>query len=385
MAATSVVDDRAFERLYRRYARDVYRFALALVRNPSDAEDVTQTTFMNAYRALQAGEEPRRPQNWLLTIAHNTARSRGRRAVRRPREVPLEAVVGQLAVPEHAQTNVRELLRALRRLPSNQRSAITMREFEGRSYPEIAESLGVSVPAVEALLARARRTLRLHAAAIRGIAVAGLPRSVRRLLENGEATTGSALGAGLIAKAAAIVLAAGAVAGGIGFSTGQASRSAAPSASAGIWPHDQGAVLAAAPRRETTAAAAVGVAPPRDGALKASHRIGRLPRPDGDTPASATRAGDPTAHTGSPAAASAATEPKPVHAAVQAVGEPVRSAVDVVHQAVQTVSTAIPAVPAPPAVPPPPVPAPPPVTLPPVPDPPAVPALPVPPPPPPLP
>src|SRR3954447_15158647 len=107
MAATSVVDDRAFERMYRRYVRDVYRFALALVRNPSDAEDVTQTTFMNAYKALQSGEEPPqpgeapgRPQNWLMRIATTTARSRGRRAVRRPRDVPLDDVVGQLAVPE---------------------------------------------------------------------------------------------------------------------------------------------------------------------------------------------------------------------------------------------------------------------------------------------
>src|SRR3954469_20018625 len=208
MAATSVVDDRAFERMYRRYVRDVYRFALALVRNPSDAEDVTQTTFMNAYRALQSGEEPRRPQNWLMTIAHNTARSRGRRAVRRPREVPLDDVVGQLAVPEHERTNIRELLRALRRLPFNQRAAITMRELEGKSYPEIAETLGVTVPAVEALLARARRTLRLHAAAIRGLTVVvGVPRSLRRLLENPVPTTGGAVGSGLIAKAAAVVVA----------------------------------------------------------------------------------------------------------------------------------------------------------------------------------
>src|SRR3954466_9531134 len=100
MAATIVVDDRAFERMYRRYVRDVYRFALALLRNPSEAEDVTQTTFLNAYRALQAGEEPRRPQSWLLTIAHNAARSRSRRTMRRPAEVPLDDVVGQLAVPE---------------------------------------------------------------------------------------------------------------------------------------------------------------------------------------------------------------------------------------------------------------------------------------------
>src|SRR5204863_186279 len=84
----------------------------------------------------------------------------------------------------------RELLRALGRLPFNQRAAITMRELEGRSYPEIAETLGVTVPAVEALLARARRTLRLHAGAIRGLTVVGLPRSLQRLFQNGEATPG---------------------------------------------------------------------------------------------------------------------------------------------------------------------------------------------------
>src|SRR3954463_7540352 len=204
MAATSVVDDRAFERMYRRYVRDVYRFALALVRNPSDAEDVTQTTFMNAYRALQSGEEPRRPQNWLMTIAHNTARSGVRRTVRRPREVPLDDVVGQLAVPEHERTNTRELLRALGRLPFNQRAALTLRELEGRSYPEIAETLGVTVPAVEALIARARKSLRLQAAAFRGLLVIQLPRSLRKLLEPGEA--GSAVGAGAAAKAAAVLV-----------------------------------------------------------------------------------------------------------------------------------------------------------------------------------
>ena len=55
--------DRAFEKLYQRHVGDVYRYALVVMRNPADAEDVTQTTFMNAYRALQAGEKPRRPSS----------------------------------------------------------------------------------------------------------------------------------------------------------------------------------------------------------------------------------------------------------------------------------------------------------------------------------
>src|SRR6478609_4862415 len=82
--------DRAFERIYRRHAGDVYRYALAVLRNPADAEDVTQTTFLNAYRAFGRGERPEKPQNWLIAIAHNVCRQRFRQASRRPNEVALD-------------------------------------------------------------------------------------------------------------------------------------------------------------------------------------------------------------------------------------------------------------------------------------------------------
>src|SRR5207248_2441619 len=72
----AVTRARAFELLYRRHVQDVYRYSLALLRNPADAEDVTQITFMNAYRAYMRGEEPLKPQNWLIKIAHNAARTR---------------------------------------------------------------------------------------------------------------------------------------------------------------------------------------------------------------------------------------------------------------------------------------------------------------------
>jgi RNA polymerase sigma factor (sigma-70 family) len=217
MSSTIVGDqrDRAFERLYERYVNEVYRYVLSMVRNPAEAEDVTQTTFLNAYRAMQAGAKPRRPHNWLIAIAHNTCRSSARRAMRRPQEVPLAENV--LAVADPETSNVAELLRAVGRLPFNQRSALAMRELEGRTYPEIAETLGVTIPAVEALIARARRTLRMRVGTLRGLAVLPLPRSLRRLWENGEAAAGGALGAGVVAKAAAVVLV-----GIAGFSTVQA-------------------------------------------------------------------------------------------------------------------------------------------------------------------
>jgi len=70
LLARAAAADRAFERLYRRHAHDVYRYAFAVLRNQADAEDVTQTTFMNAYRAFERGEEPEAPHNWLISIAH---------------------------------------------------------------------------------------------------------------------------------------------------------------------------------------------------------------------------------------------------------------------------------------------------------------------------
>src|SRR5712692_161047 len=151
--------DRSFERMYRRYVADVYHYALAICRNETDAEDVTQTTFMNAYRAVQAGERPRTPKNWLITIAHNVCRQRFRQAARRPSEVELDDGVAAF-VPEDEGPSAGDIRRALGELAFNQRAALVMRELEGRSYAEIAEILSISVSAVETLIFRARRALR---------------------------------------------------------------------------------------------------------------------------------------------------------------------------------------------------------------------------------
>jgi RNA polymerase sigma factor (sigma-70 family) len=190
--------DQAFEDLYRRYVKDVYHYALALLRNPADAEDVTQTTFMNAYRAYKRGDEILKPHNWLIKIAHNVARTRYARASRRVKEVPLEDHVEQLALPEDERPNVEGVLRALGRLPFNQRAALVMRELEGRSYVEIADTLEVSVSAVETLIFRARKALRLRASSLRVLTVVPLPGSLTQLFQGGGlvAGGGAAVGAG---------------------------------------------------------------------------------------------------------------------------------------------------------------------------------------------
>jgi RNA polymerase sigma factor (sigma-70 family) len=151
--------DRSFERLYRKHAGDVYRYALVVLRNQADAEDVTQTTFLNAYRAMEKGERPRSPQNWLIAIAHNVCRQRFRQSQRRPTEVVYEDELAETIVEEDA-LSAEDIRRALGHLSFNQRSALVMRELEGRSYQEIGEILGLTTSAVETLIFRARRALR---------------------------------------------------------------------------------------------------------------------------------------------------------------------------------------------------------------------------------
>ncbi|HKB93550.1 MAG TPA: sigma-70 family RNA polymerase sigma factor [Gaiellaceae bacterium] len=152
--------DRSFERLYRRFSTDVYRYAYGVLRNQADAEDVTQTTFMNAFRALERGEEPRAPLNWLITIAHNVCRQRFRTAARRPLEVELNLDVAEALVADEEAPSSHDIERALGHLAFNQRAALVLREVEGRSYAEIAAVLGLTTSAVETLIFRARRALR---------------------------------------------------------------------------------------------------------------------------------------------------------------------------------------------------------------------------------
>jgi RNA polymerase sigma factor (sigma-70 family) len=150
--------DQEFDEMYRRYAEDVFRYALLVLRSRPDAEDATQTTFLRAYGALQRGERVRKPHNWLIKIAHNECR-RHLSSSRRTVEVALDPELVEAPETDDGPT-AEEIRKALSHLSFNQRAALVMRELEDRTYAEIAEVLDVSVSAVETLLFRARRALR---------------------------------------------------------------------------------------------------------------------------------------------------------------------------------------------------------------------------------
>ncbi len=154
LIASGEVDD-----LYRRHGGEVYRYAYAVLGNHADAEDVTQTTFLNAYRSLEQGVRPRKPANWLLTIASNAIKQRFRQERARPPQVELHDRIADNTPHDDDDPTMGELLAALSKIPPQQRQAIVLREFEGRSYAEVAEILGTTTTALETLLFRARRSL----------------------------------------------------------------------------------------------------------------------------------------------------------------------------------------------------------------------------------
>jgi RNA polymerase sigma factor (sigma-70 family) len=156
--ASGIEAARELDELYREHAAEIFRYAYAVLGNRADAEDVTQTTFVNALRALERGERPRTPKNWLITIAHNLIRQRFRQQQARPREVELDQEL-PAAEADESGPSLDDLVRALQRIPATQRQALVLRELEGRSYEEMGGLLEISQSALETLIFRARRSL----------------------------------------------------------------------------------------------------------------------------------------------------------------------------------------------------------------------------------
>ncbi|HET8953211.1 MAG TPA: RNA polymerase sigma factor, partial [Solirubrobacteraceae bacterium] len=158
-AKTHAAAARTFEELYRGHHAEVFRAALRELGNVHDAEDVTQAAFVDAYRAVLHGTEPQSPRAWLLAISENVRRRRSRTAQRRPRELPLVDADSPLAADLPTE-QAHALAEALAALPTEQRRVFVLREVAGRSYDEIAGEVGATVPSVQMLLFRARRSLR---------------------------------------------------------------------------------------------------------------------------------------------------------------------------------------------------------------------------------
>lgn len=176
-----------------------------LLRDPVEAEDAAQQTFVSAQRAVLGGVVPRDPPAWLAAIARNECRARLRSRPTQP--LPLEAIASGRPDPFDAaidRADFEAVWAALAALPRRQRRALLLREVGGLTYAELGVALGVPQTAVQSLLFRARRQLRDAVGAVGSLwAPIALREPLTRLLAGPPATvakiaavaTGAAVGA----------------------------------------------------------------------------------------------------------------------------------------------------------------------------------------------
>jgi RNA polymerase sigma-70 factor (ECF subfamily) len=158
--------DRDFSELYRTHLRDVYSYAYYRIGNHHDAEDLTEQTFLQAYRHFEramreSNGRPLRP--WLIRIAHNLAANYYRDRSRRPQTNLDDAeVLSSLHPTEEVvegREEVQEVLAGVSELPDDRRDALVMRFALGMDNKEIARALGRSEGATKVLIHRAIKQL----------------------------------------------------------------------------------------------------------------------------------------------------------------------------------------------------------------------------------
>lgn len=160
-----------FEKLVTAYEKNVYNIALRLVGDPEDAADMTQETFIKAYRALGSFRGDSKFSVWLYRIASNVCldflRSRSRR---KQVSLSVEDEDGEafMELPDMSGNPEEQLMkklsmeavrRGLEQLPPQQRQILVLRELGGLSYAELAQSLGLEEGTVKSRIFRARKRL----------------------------------------------------------------------------------------------------------------------------------------------------------------------------------------------------------------------------------
>jgi RNA polymerase sigma factor (sigma-70 family) len=240
LALAAAGHDRAFEAIVERYRRPLLRYLRRLLSEPL-AEDVVQATFLNAWRALQAGTEVRELRPWLYRIGHNQAINALKRAGAALEPLPeggAVALVGAGPQEEYERREeTRSALEGVAALPDRQRAALLAIAVEGRAHADVAAELGLSDGAVRQLVHRARSSLRAVATAITPMPLAATIASSHEVtaaqVAELAAGAGSAGVAGFAMKAGAVAVTAGVVAA-AGVPHHGGSRDAAPRAKAAV-------------------------------------------------------------------------------------------------------------------------------------------------------
>jgi RNA polymerase sigma-70 factor (ECF subfamily) len=158
------------ESVFGKHQGEIYAYLLRMMRDPEVAADMTQDTFIKAYKNYATLEKPENARAWLYQIAHRVALDEIRRR-KIIRFLPWSGEArGSAPSAEHLVMDARlsgDLQRALERIPERQRAALLLAELHDLTGLELAAALGVSHVAARALLTRARESLRQALAAER--------------------------------------------------------------------------------------------------------------------------------------------------------------------------------------------------------------------------
>ncbi|MGI8670686.1 MAG: sigma-70 family RNA polymerase sigma factor, partial [Aridibacter sp.] len=170
-------DAQAFDTFVQRYTSDIYGLLYRITEDAEEAADLTQETFIKAFKAIKKFRGDAELKTWLFRIAVNQSKNRFRWWKRRKREktVSLDAPVGNSETPlsetiqanfanpeENTLQNEREkfLKKALQELPDIFREAVVLCDIEGLSYEEISTVLEINMGTVKSRIARGREELR---------------------------------------------------------------------------------------------------------------------------------------------------------------------------------------------------------------------------------
>ncbi|HEX3173024.1 MAG TPA: sigma-70 family RNA polymerase sigma factor [Solirubrobacterales bacterium] len=155
-------DRRAFEQIYRRYNQQLYRFCLAVLGDPHDAQDALQNAMVKVLRALPGEQRQIKLKPWLYRIARNEAVETLRRRREHPKPDLEQAAPSAAQIAERAEDRerLRTLFADLEALPERQRGALIMRELSGLSFEEIAEAFETSPATARQTVYEARLSLR---------------------------------------------------------------------------------------------------------------------------------------------------------------------------------------------------------------------------------
>ena len=169
-----MADQADFEQDALQFSSQLYSAALRMTRNPADAEDVVQETYLKAYRAYHTFEAGTNLKAWLYRILTNTYINKYRKTQRRPSEVELGELqdlylyrrLGEVSGATHsAEKEVlddfvdTDITEAIESLPESFRMPVLLADVEGFSYKEIAEILDVPIGTVMSRLHRGRKAL----------------------------------------------------------------------------------------------------------------------------------------------------------------------------------------------------------------------------------